>query len=264
MNVQMLLRPRIFPARRSRSWRDRASTLRKLPRGAGFTEGFSLIEVSLAIGVVAFAFVALLGLIPLGLSNFRKAMDASIGAEIGQRVLNDLQQSDFNTLLSQTSNASLVTTLGTILSGQGNGAVAPRTVTGTGYLSHRFFDDQGNEVILKESAVYTATDPTPQQRITNHILYDVHTQIILQPQLPSKVNGDGVDGFLASPSLANVIIQVFSNPSGASLPDDLQNVQTSGGRSVCVLGNNTSVPFTTYTGFLSQNSRKTPASAGGS
>ncbi len=263
MIVQLLFRSGNLPARRSRSCPGRTGAPGRYGIGTRFTEGFSLIEVTLAIGVVAFAFVALLGLIPLGLSTFRKAMDASIGAEIGQRVLNDLQQSDFNTVIGRTSNASLPTTLNTILSGQGSGAVAPRTVTGTGYLSHRFFDDQGNEVVLNQSVNYNSTDPTPEQRIANHILYDVHTQIILQPQIPSKVNGDGADGFLASPSLANVIIQVFSNPGGARLPDDLPNVQASGGQSVCVIGN-TSVPFTTYTGFLSQNSRKTPAATGGS
>src|SRR4051812_25122874 len=37
--------------------------------------GFSLVEVALAIGIVAFAFVALLGLIPTGLNTFRQAID---------------------------------------------------------------------------------------------------------------------------------------------------------------------------------------------
>jgi type II secretory pathway pseudopilin PulG len=227
-------------------------------------KGFSLIESTLAIGVVAFSFVAILGLLPAGLTTFRKAMDASVGAEIGQRVLNDLQQSDFNTLLSQTSNPDLPATLRTVLSEQSNGAAPARMIAGIGYLPHRFFDDQGNEVVMPASASSTPADPTPTKRATAHILYDVHTQIVLTPQIPSKVNGNGADGFLESPSLANVVIQIFSNPGGVNLPDDLTPSQTRGAQSVYVAGAGTNVPFTTYTGLLSQNSRPAPASASGS
>ena len=39
--------------------------------------GFSLVEVSLAIGIIAFAFVALFSLMPTGLTTFRSAIDTS-------------------------------------------------------------------------------------------------------------------------------------------------------------------------------------------
>ncbi|MHA3773815.1 Verru_Chthon cassette protein B [Verrucomicrobiota bacterium sgz303538] len=39
--------------------------------------GFSLVEVTLAIGIIAFAFVALLGLIPTGLQVFRESIDSA-------------------------------------------------------------------------------------------------------------------------------------------------------------------------------------------
>jgi uncharacterized protein (TIGR02598 family) len=39
--------------------------------------GFSLIEVAISLGIVAFAFVALLGVMPSGLSSFRTAIDNS-------------------------------------------------------------------------------------------------------------------------------------------------------------------------------------------
>jgi uncharacterized protein (TIGR02598 family) len=39
--------------------------------------GFSLVEVTMAIGIVAFAFVALLGLLPTGLGVFRQSIDSS-------------------------------------------------------------------------------------------------------------------------------------------------------------------------------------------
>lgn len=39
--------------------------------------GFSLIEVTLAIGIIAFAFVALFGLLPTGMQTFRASVDST-------------------------------------------------------------------------------------------------------------------------------------------------------------------------------------------
>ncbi len=60
--------------------------------------GFSLVEVVLAMGLVSFALVAILGLVPPGLSTFRKAIGTSVGSQIIQQVVADLQQVDFDTL----------------------------------------------------------------------------------------------------------------------------------------------------------------------
>lgn len=43
----------------------------------GSVSGFSLVEVTLSIGIIAVAFVALLGLLPVGMSTFRGSIDAS-------------------------------------------------------------------------------------------------------------------------------------------------------------------------------------------
>lgn len=64
------------------------------------SRAFTLIETTLAIGIVAFAFVAILGLMPVGLTTFRKAMDASTSSRIVQQVVTDLQQGS-NTLSQQ-------------------------------------------------------------------------------------------------------------------------------------------------------------------
>jgi uncharacterized protein (TIGR02598 family) len=190
------------------------------------TGAFSLIEVVLAIGVVAFAFVALLGVLPVGLSTFRKAMDTSLGAEIGQRVINDLQESDFDSVMTE---AKIDLTL-------------PQTAQ-HGQLPHRFFDDQGNEVILPNSNSGTTADPLASDRATYHILYDVHTQIICTPQIP------GLGGRVQSPSLANVIVQVANNPAGLSLtPDQLDNTSK--------------IPYFTYSGFISRNGKTLSTNSG--
>jgi len=46
----------------------------RLPAG---NSGFSLVEVTLAIGIIAFAFVALFGLLPTGMQTFRASVNAT-------------------------------------------------------------------------------------------------------------------------------------------------------------------------------------------
>ena len=88
--------------------------------------GFSLVEVTLALGIVSFSVLTLVGMIPLGLTTFHKAAAASVGSQIVQQVVTDVQQTDFDKLTSGTSTVN--------------------------QLALRYFDDQGNE--LKN-----ATDP---------------------------------------------------------------------------------------------------------
>ncbi len=52
------------------------------------TQAFSLIEVTLALGIVSFALVAVLGLLPTGLNTQRQAVNQSFGVQ----GLNDVAQ----------------------------------------------------------------------------------------------------------------------------------------------------------------------------
>ena len=100
-----------------------------LPRlAARRTRAFSLVEVTLAMGIMSFALVGLMGLLPIGVSTFHNATDSSTGTQIAQRLLNEAQQTDFDQLI----------------------AAAPTPLT------FRYFDDQGNEVTPanKTQAVY--------------------------------------------------------------------------------------------------------------
>ena len=86
----------------------------------------------MAIGVVAFAFVALFGLLPTGLTTFRQAIDTSVGSQIAQRVINEAQQTDFTTLTTTTG-----------------------TSTGTSFTQPvRYFDDQGDQTSGPNGAIY--------------------------------------------------------------------------------------------------------------
>jgi len=85
--------------------------------------GFSLVEVVMAIGVVSFAFMSVLGLLPVGMKTFRSAINTSVSGQIFQRIVNEAQQTDFDTLVG----------------------AAPVV---------RYFDDQGNEAASADKAIY--------------------------------------------------------------------------------------------------------------
>jgi uncharacterized protein (TIGR02598 family) len=61
-------------------------------------DAFSLVEVVIAVGVAAFALVALLGLLPSGLKTFKSTMNTAVGSQIAQRVFNDMQIADWKDL----------------------------------------------------------------------------------------------------------------------------------------------------------------------
>jgi uncharacterized protein (TIGR02598 family) len=56
---------------------------------------FSLVEVTLALGVVAVALTSMLALMPTGLSLFRDSMESSARADILRKVTSELQQMPF-------------------------------------------------------------------------------------------------------------------------------------------------------------------------
>jgi len=189
-------------------------------------KGFSLVESVLALGIVAFAFVGLVGLLPTGMSTFRKSMDISMAAHISQRVFDDLQQSEFDTVL------------------QDAGMDLSRSMEAqSGNLPHRFFDDQGNEVHLQTDG---GVDPSPQQRLTAHILYDVHTQIARKGLIPGQdTSGETI---VQSPSLCSVTVQIINNPGGLALPEILCGP----GEAQPGSAPQPSVTFVQQTGFLAK------------
>lgn len=60
--------------------------------------GFTLVEVVLAIGIIAFAFIPLMGLLPLGLDVSRQAIDTTVQSQIVQQLTTEAQQTDFSGL----------------------------------------------------------------------------------------------------------------------------------------------------------------------
>lgn len=64
--------------------------------------GFSLPEVTLALGIAAFGITTILGLLPQGLTNMRKAGDVAAASRISQHILGTLDQSPLPTDAAST------------------------------------------------------------------------------------------------------------------------------------------------------------------
>ena len=82
------------------------------------------MEVLLALGIVSFAFMALCGMLPVGLKTYRDAMDATCRANIVRVVSAELAQAPYTTINATLTNSD----------------------------KDRFFSDQGLEVPLEADA----------------------------------------------------------------------------------------------------------------
>lgn len=98
-------------------------------KSATAVRGFSLVEVVIAIGVIAFAFIPMMGMLPAGLDLSRQAIDATVEAQIAQQLTAEVQQTDFSRL----------------------GELASTSVANPYY-----FDDQGSKVSDPANAIYQA------------------------------------------------------------------------------------------------------------
>ncbi len=59
---------------------------------------FSLVEITLALGIISFAFVAIFGMLPVALGTARDSIDRTRGAQIVQRLFAETQQTPFDQL----------------------------------------------------------------------------------------------------------------------------------------------------------------------
>ena len=164
------------------------------PRGKA--AGFTLVEVSIAVGILAVALVALLGLMPAGMTNFRKAMDISTTAQIAQRILLDMQQADFDRIVD------------TPASGKDDiSAFYTFTAPTRNSKQFRFFDEQGVELL---TASGTNAGLSNSQKTA--LVYQVLVRIM--PTAAEPVDANIIKG-----SVALVTVQVARNPNNRDLKD---------------------------------------------
>jgi len=111
--------------------------------------GFSLVEVVLAIGIVAFAFIAVMGLIPVGLTVFNRSVNSTVQAQIAQRLFGEAQQVRFEDLSTITDSGRFYDAEGLPV-GEGN------TPPVGGFIYHAVVNPP-TEVFLDNAYVRTVT-----------------------------------------------------------------------------------------------------------
>jgi uncharacterized protein (TIGR02598 family) len=96
--------------------------------------GFSMVEVTLAIGIIAFGLLAIFALIPVGMSSGRDAMDATRTSLIAQDVSNRVRATISTAQLFATTTAFTFyyTSEGIFFSDQANLATAISTANSNG------------------------------------------------------------------------------------------------------------------------------------
>lgn len=90
----------------------------------GKRSGFSLIEVTIALGVVTFAAVSILGLLPTGLVVMRRAMNQTVESQIVRSIAGQSVVANFTNLTAG---------------------------------SPFYFDDEGQRIFTAEGSVYTVS-----------------------------------------------------------------------------------------------------------
>lgn len=162
----------------------------------GKAAGFTLVEVSIAVGILAVAMVALLGLMPAGMTNFRKAMDVSTTAQIAQRILLDMEQADFDRIIdAPLTGPDDISPFFTFTSPKRN----------ANPLQFRFFDEQGVELISPNG---TSSGLSTSQKTA--LVYQVLVRIM--PTAAEPVDANVIKG-----SVALVTVQVARNPNNRTL-----------------------------------------------
>lgn len=117
------------------------------PLNDGRQRGFSLVEVVIALGVIAFAIVAILGVVPTGLRTSAGAQDETRAAQLAQAVLSTLvsqAQTQFSNVQLRLDDSSITTF---------DLAGAPKT-------SKVYADNNGRLVESPATAVYAITIKT--------------------------------------------------------------------------------------------------------
>ncbi len=66
-------------------------------------QGFSLVEVAVAMAIMGFGLLSIVGLVPMGLTNFRQAMNNTVESQIVQGITSELQLTSFKNLAAGTN-----------------------------------------------------------------------------------------------------------------------------------------------------------------
>lgn len=158
--------------------------------------GFSLVEMAVALAILAVALVGLMALIPSGMSQARDAMDATVASQIAQRIIADAEQAEFDALIDR--------------------AALPPDPEGRSYCPERFsfrapkvgtpglryFDAQGKEIHPRKPEALSDAEKSA-------VIYYAATRIRPRAEVPTLNESSG--------HVAQVTVQVLRNPNHAPL-----------------------------------------------
>lgn len=193
MNSRFLPPPSTSPVANPGALEARARFARRRRNRGGFT----LVEIALAIAILAFAFLPLVALLPTGLHDFRGAMNLSITTQIAQQVISDAQQSDFDLLTDRRhfpKDAKL----------EGFSFRAPLINAP----ALRYFDEQGAEILLEGDK--------PNAAEKHRVVYQVNTRVQPQTAVPADKPTNALPATIAN--LALVTVEVAFAPGNLELP----------------------------------------------
>lgn len=146
--------------------------------------GFSLVEICLALGVIGFAFTTVFGLLGVGMQSFHDAIGCSATSQIAQQIINEVKQTDFDTLISGVSSPTTDATFR---------LPAPNS---SGQSLVRYFDEQCIEVSPGSA----------------NAVYNVNVRVLLKNSLAA---GSATMGGI---NLATVTVQITPNPGNQNIP----------------------------------------------
>jgi len=184
---------------------------------------FSLVEISLSLALLSFSFVSLLGLMSSGITQFHKALDSTVTAQIAQRVLNDARQADFAALTDEKN-------LGTKKLPPGFNFRAP-SVDAPAF---RYFDEQGNEVQPAQGG-----EPTGSERL--RVAYQVNVRVRPAAETPKASQNGALQ-------LAQVTVQVAHLPGDSTL-----SIEEESGAQQNLFKHRHGVPVYTYAALVGRN-----------
>lgn len=164
-------------------------------RSRSCSPGFSLVEVAIATAIIAVALVTFIGLLPSGTSQFQRAMDVSITAQIAQRILSDAEQAEFDALIDKASlppDPEKLSYCPAHFTFRAPRASAP---------AWRYFDVQGGEVIPVSPGQLTDEE---RQKIVYHV------NIRIRPRAPMPNQSERSE---SSAQVAQITVQIIRNPA---------------------------------------------------
>jgi hypothetical protein len=153
------------------------------------------MEVALALAILSFAAIGIMGLTSSGLGNYRQIMDTTVSAQIAQRVIYDAEQADYQELTGAPASSAIAAAM------EKDGKTFSFRAPSLEHPAFRYFDEQGKEIVPKDDML------TPSEK--RSIVYWVNTRITPRPRF-LREDGKPIE-------TATLAVEVASNPSGVDL-----------------------------------------------